>query len=660
MQKILHKTFPLSVLLAAAWLLAATPVVNRGQRISTKDGKRSADTTRVKALLARGMQMESVNLDSALAIYQQVISVSRALDYPFGTARGLHYSGIVYADMGSYDSAMVNYQRAIPLYRKVGKPSQVGACWLNMANLYQFRGNYQKAMQFYFQAIKMFRKPADQAKLSVAYSNLGVIFQKLGQYTKASGYYNRAVQISRKINDSTSLGNGLINLGAVKELLDRNNEALTHFMEADSIGQKTADLMMRRDALTNIGEIYFKTGQAAKGMAAKTEALKFAEQLGYPYDISAILMSLGEHAMDAGNLGDASRYLHRALSLAGSVKSNTLLSKAFLDLSLLEFRRHHYRQAYLFQSRYKQYSDSVFNEQQVKAVNEIEAKYETAQKNREIAEQNLALEKNREAIRSKNRWIFLFLAGIILLALILFLSLRSYRHKQNLHRQSLLTLQKEHEVNTLKTKMDAREEERNRIGREMHDDIGSALTTILYLSHDLKNQGAAQDSHTADRIAGTAESVVDKMNEIIWSMNREYDTLDDLVAYTRQHAAEFLDNHGLEQHFETPDVIPDLHLRGEQRRNVYLVIKESLHNIVKHACATRVDIDLRIGDELTVVIHDNGKGIDHENLRRFGNGLRNMRQRMESIGGSFDIGCDHGTVVTLRCPLNGVTTEDPR
>ena len=85
-------------------------------------------------------------------------------------------------------------------------------------------------------------------------------------------------------------------------------------------------------------------------------------------------------------------------------------------------------------------------------------------------------------------WIFVFLSGIIALSIILILSIRGYRHKQNLHRQSLLTLKKQHEVDTLKEKMLAREEERDRIAREMHDDIGSALTTILYLADDLKEK----------------------------------------------------------------------------------------------------------------------------------------------------------------------------
>jgi signal transduction histidine kinase len=229
---------------------------------------------------------------------------------------------------------------------------------------------------------------------------------------------------------------------------------------------------------------------------------------------------------------------------------------------------------------------------------------------------------------------------------------RGYRHKQNLHRQSLLTLQKQHEVNTLKAKMQAREEERERIAREMHDDIGSALTTILYLSDDLKEKSKEDENKIADKIASTATGVVDKMNEIIWSMNRQYDTLDDLIVYTRQHAVEFLQNHCLKYHFNVPEYIPNVQITGEQRRNIYLVIKESLHNIVKHSGASTVDVSFDLNGGLGGRIHDNGKGIETNGQRRFGNGLTNMRQRMESIGGTLEIENENGTTVKLYCPLN--------
>ena len=101
---------------------------------------------------------------------------------------------------------------------------------------------------------------------------------------------------------------------------------------------------------------------------------------------------------------------------------------------------------------------------------------------------------------------------------------------------------------------------------------------------------------------------------------------------------------------DIPQTINDVALSGEQRRNIYLVIKEALHNIVKHANASEVTIAFQLGDQhLEVTIHDNGRGLHQASS--FGNGLKNMRRRIENIGGDFKIESGTGTTVKLNCPL---------
>ena len=133
-----------------------------------------------------------------------------------------------------------------------------------------------------------------------------------------------------------------------------------------------------------------------------------------------------------------------------------------------------------------------------------------------------------------------------------------------------------------------------------------------------------------------------------------------LLLIPGNHAVEFLQNHNLQYNFEIPATIPSVHLTGEQRRNIYLVIKEALHNIVKHACATKVCISFELNNELSVSIHDNGKGVDTAALRRFGNGLKNMQQRMESIGGTFEIINNDGTTIHLQCPVRAPESDEPK
>jgi signal transduction histidine kinase len=154
-----------------------------------------------------------------------------------------------------------------------------------------------------------------------------------------------------------------------------------------------------------------------------------------------------------------------------------------------------------------------------------------------------------------------------------------------------------------------------------------------------------------EKISQSADEVLNKMNAIIWSMNSSNDTLDNLVSYIRSYALEYFDNTPIECRVSMPDYIEPTELTGDKRRNIFLCIKETLNNTLKHSRATQVRIHFRIDTELSIKISDNGVGIDLQHIRQFGNGLKNIARRMESIGGSYQIGSNGGTVTILTLPL---------
>jgi signal transduction histidine kinase len=125
-----------------------------------------------------------------------------------------------------------------------------------------------------------------------------------------------------------------------------------------------------------------------------------------------------------------------------------------------------------------------------------------------------------------------------------------------------------------------------------------------------------------------------------------------MVAYIRSYALEYFEGTGVNCFTHVDEELPNIHVTGDIRRNIYLVVKEALNNILKHAKATEVYISLkRVPEGLSLYIQDNGTGIDLNNLRRFGNGLNNMRKRMEERFISFHIENNKGTLITLHYKL---------
>jgi len=235
-------------------------------------------------------------------------------------------------------------------------------------------------------------------------------------------------------------------------------------------------------------------------------------------------------------------------------------------------------------------------------------------------------------------WWFRIFSGFLLL-IILFGGARYLENKRA--QRQLARLEREHAI----------ERERTRIAKDIHDDLGANLTEIALLSELAQSPDAPTDEIRTDihRIAGKARKLTHSLDEIVWAVNPRNDTLDSFVTYTCLYAEDFLKTAKIRCRLKVPGDIPNRALATNVRHNLFLVVKEALNNIVKHAGATEVGVALSLraaGFELQ--IKDDGRGFAGSQPAS-GNGLANMRQRMEDIGGRFDLqsGPGEGTTITL-------------
>src|SRR6185436_845342 len=168
-------------------------------------------------------------------------------------------------------------------------------------------------------------------------------------------------------------------------------------------------------------------------------------------------------------------------------------------------------------------------------------------------------------------------------------------------------------------------------------DLGAGLSQIKFLSEaiGMRRQKNLPIEEEVSSIRSFSDEMIDKMGEIVWALNEKNDSLNDLLSYTRVYAMEYLSQNGIKCVVEAPDHLPSGFVNGEFRRNVYLTVKEALHNVVKHAQASSVIIKIYVADRLEFSIEDNGVGFDRTNIRQFSNGLTNMENRIKGINGNF-------------------------
>ena len=253
--------------------------------------------------------------------------------------------------------------------------------------------------------------------------------------------------------------------------------------------------------------------------------------------------------------------------------------------------------------------------------------------------------------------LFYYEAGL-LLVLVFFLAGLNYKNRRQLIEQTKEreTLKAQNQLKEFEKEIavyKAQQEERERISADMHDELGSGMTAIRLMSEIARNKMKENTPVEIEKISSSADDILNKMNAIIWSMNSGNDTLDNLIAYIRSWSQEYFENTLITCRIITPSEIPEKEISGNKRRNIFLCVKESLNNVLKHSSAKLVTIKITTNQTLTIEIADNGIGIDLHNLRRFGNGLKNITHRMETIDGRFNIENrnGNGTVTTLELPL---------
>jgi signal transduction histidine kinase/ligand-binding sensor domain-containing protein len=236
-----------------------------------------------------------------------------------------------------------------------------------------------------------------------------------------------------------------------------------------------------------------------------------------------------------------------------------------------------------------------------------------------------------------------FRASVFIFVLAVIVSVVRYVSRKNL-KERLLKLEKEQAI----------EKERNRISRDMHDDLGSGLTKIAIMSEVVKKQIHNPDKAKAqlEKISTSSRELVDSLQDIIWVLNPRNDSLESMAAYIREYALKYFEALDITILFNYPEYYPSIPLGEELRRNLFVVMKETFHNIAKHASCSNIKIHINCyHNKIAIHVTDDGKGFDLSNRRAFGNGLVNMQARIQQIGGRYTILSSPGTGTTTTIEL---------
>ena len=636
------------------------------------------DTAYVRVLWSQGWELRRSHTVTAKSYLYQALALSKKLNFATGMARACDRLALIFIQMGEADSAVlylkemakyepvakesfsynssmgrvysakrdlpnaeVYYFKALHLAEKEPDKSTLAGAYLNLGNLYwAFRKN-KPGQENLFIALKMFEALDNKKGMSFCYQGIGQVYAEIREYDNALIYLFKSKQIKEQLNDQLGLSSSLNSIGLIYMDQKKYPEAL-HFMQQALVIRQ--GLQVRGDEAAsygNMGKLYKEMNDPVKANEYFTKAAVLAKELNLTNILSFVDLEKGSMKKirkDSTASGEDGKVLLQGLENAVKSGDKKWELSAYAYLGDYFMKHKDYQQEAFYLKKHQRLNDTLFNSDLKYQVKNIENKYALDKKQQEIELlQKDALLKDAEV--AKNKAIkTAAIIGVILLCAIALILFNRYTTIQKTKR--LLEIEKL----------------RNEIARDLHDDIGSTLSSInisgkIALQQIVSGQNDGRE--LVMKMGDRAQKMMDAISDIVWSINPHNDNMESMITRMHEYAAETLEIQGIPFVFTVGNTAGRAGIALNQRKEVYLIFKEAINNIAKYATPASVTIGLfTTTGMLHLVITDDGRGFDEATVVN-GNGLRNIRARAGVIGAQLAMTAapGKGCSLTLLLPV---------
>lgn len=603
----------------------------------------------IASLKQQALENWRTDPDSAIRISKKIGRLANLETDHENEAWAFNMQGVVFGALGKFDSSYHYYDLSLAYCRLHGVKLIEQKTLMNLAINYQYQGRYEKSMQSFLDAIRAFEATGDTLGLGHAYSGLGGVHWYLEQENEAVNDYQKSIAYYESIGGSQYTGSVYSNLGALLRDLDQPDSARYYFNRALVMHEKVDNRIGLVNLYINIGGLYRRTDPDS-ALYFHHQALELAQKLDYNRGLSLANTAIAETYFTQENYLKAKQIAYTAFKLAEEIEDLEFQQRNLEVLYQSASNLGQTNSAFQYLEQYQLISDSVLNIEKQKAVTEAEAKYENEKKEKEIARQQ-AQAADQELKISRNEKLIVILISLALgLAMI---GMFVFFYQRNLRRKAQQQLELQSSLEEARREK-ALGEEKLRISRELHDNIGSQITFLISSIDNLNYyQKEEKTKSKLNDLAGFARDAIADLRHTIWALNKDV-SLKDLVTKTGDLAQKISSSTSLKAELKQ-DLQFNPELRSTVAINMLRIIQEALQNAARHAEASQVDIlFISSRNEISITVRDNGKGFPIDG-KESGNGfgLENQRQRAAAIGAKLEIEStpEKGSTVKLVLPI---------
>lgn len=588
------------------------------------------DTSLINRLNERSFKLVKKFPDSAVALAHQAIGLSEKINYHIGLGDGYIRLGLVEKDKGNYDEALAFYRKSLHHRLQIGNEDLVARVYNNMGMAFTWQAQYDSAVHYLVMALKIAERLHLKSYQAMYLMNLGIAYEKNKDYEKAIQYNHHAKELYREEEDSTGILKTTVNLGSIYTANGDYRSSLSLSREAFQLATFLGDERNKFIAIGNIAVIYQGLNQFDSALYYMRQALCYKIEIEDNRGASIDMSNMGMVFYELGKSDSSVYYLSESLKLAEEIGELNLASRNAETLAEVFSEKGDYKKAFEYHQKFSSYRDSVFNESKAETIADMQTQYETEKKEKEIQLLNKDNEIKSIALNKQQVLRNSLIGGTVLIIIIGLLLFNRYRISQKQKHQA----------------------ERVRISSDLHDEIGSTLSSISMYSAYAKEK-PAEAGKVLEEISSSSKEMIDDMNDIIWAINPRNDSFSHIIDRLRNYASRMAQSKNIVLDFHNDDSLHDIAFSMEQRKNLFLICKEAVNNAVKYSDCKNLIVKFEKNKKnLFAEVSDDGKGFA-ANSNYEGNGLRNMKQRAADMYAQilFSSGEGNGTKIKLEMKL---------
>ncbi len=520
---------------------------------------------------------------------------------------------------GNFDSCIILAEQAYKIRLKKNKWRDAGASMSKVALGYYEKGKYGVSLEKNLIALELFKKGNSIMEATKLQNNIGSIYERNNQLEEAKKNYLESASAALKLKDYEGYVTAQGNYATAIRKQGKDAESIKIYNELIPICEKYCKEEYLSQIYQSLGVAERKLGRAEKGLNYYLKAKSIYDRIGSLNGSSVINIIIGNTYADLKKFKEAKEFLDLGLKQSQEIKSLAWQKLAYFGLYDLERLRQNFEKANFYLEKYQAFSDSIYNEETQNKLSELQTQYNVQQQENTILVQKNTINQNELSINKRNSIIIIIVSAftVLLLGILFIIQQNSiFRKKAELVFQNKI------------------QEERSRISKDLHDNMGAELT-IISSAIDIKAYSIEKDNDRQDleSISDQVRKASALMRDTIWTISQEKISIVQFGIKIKEFADRTFKHKNIIVHFKNANTA--INLRPESTLNLFRIVQEVINNTSKHSEAKHFYIENFTNDKLDITLQDDGSGFDITTVEK-GYGLNNMMQRAKDINAKLN------------------------